>query len=187
MIYESWPWKREIARIAESLRRRKNQKRWRAKSAVNVEREIFICAYIIRKLMDAYKISDEVEAFTLNAKVHPHYGEPVDILNKDKILELYNLSESKRTTVGVRQFCNLVIHSYVFAPVQGESLGLDGFCIASDRHKNQRLFFFDIDSILDLLTRVAKDDICTLRIERKAIGAPCKVTLKSSEVNIPNE
>lgn len=160
MIWDSLPWKRELTRLAESLRRRKSQRRWPGSSLARVEQEIFLSAYVIRKLLDSNKVSDEVASSSLRGRAHKHCSGTVDIMNWHKIDELYDLSSGEEISLGLRDFCNQIIHSFVF--VLAITNGLEGFYVASDRDKSSRLLYFDIDEVINTLVEVSEDDIVRL-------------------------
>jgi hypothetical protein len=184
MISESWSWKRQIARRAEALRRRKVQKRWSNESFAGVEQDIFLAAYAVRKLIEAYKVSDELDSSSLTVTTHPHCGLPVDLMNNHRIIDLYDMSAMDEATVSLRAFCNQIIHSFVFVPVLAENGGLCGFFVASDWEKDNRLFYFEIDAVIGMLSRVVADDIVTLRLQRAGIGEPCRIVRKSCKPEV---
>ena len=81
MIWDSGPWKAEVARLAGLIRKRAVQKRWTEATGAKFEQEIFYMAYAIRKLIEAKKLSDELEARTINVVEYPPTGKAVDLLN----------------------------------------------------------------------------------------------------------
>ena len=123
MIAESWPWKRELAKHVHAIRRRITQLRWPPSTLAALERDLFVAAYAVRKLVEAVKVSDEVEASSLLARAHPRRDRPVDVANRHRVDDLYDLTISSEQRVGLRQFCNQVIHSFVFAIVTGPDGG----------------------------------------------------------------
>jgi hypothetical protein len=143
-----------------------------------------LSAYAVRKLLESGKISDEVESAWLRAVAHPSRGSTVDIVNWDKIDELYELSTHTAVNLSLREFCNQVVHSFVFTLCFAESGGLAGFLVASDREKERRLLYLSIDTVTDALLRVADDDIVTLHISRGSAGMPAKITRKSDRLEV---
>lgn len=145
-----------------------------------MEQDIFLSAYAIRKLMDACKISHEVESTSLPGLEHSASGRTVDLMNWHRLDELYDLSKGVEVCVGLRDFCNEIVHSFVFSLTFTQRGGLDGFFVASDREKDRRLVYFDIGSVIDALMRVAGDDIVSAHWSRDAVGTPIKVIKKSN-------
>lgn len=180
MIWESWPWKRELLKRAASMERRKKQSRWSDASCRKVELDTFLSAYAIRKLLDAKKISDEVEFISLQVLTYQPLSRSVDFMNWDKIDKLYDLSRCAKASVSLRGFCNQIVHSFIFLPCfDGDSGGLSGIFVASDREKERRLLYFNVDEIVTVFRQVAEDDIVALHMTRDAVGEPLKVRSKS--------
>ena len=182
LIWESGPWKRYLARCVNGLRRRRQQRRWTEASCAAIERDIFLSAYAVRKLLDAGKVSDEVESGPLRAVAHPPRGCTADVMNWHRIDDLYDLSTHTEVDLSLRDFCNQVVHSFVFSLSIAASGGLAGFFVASDREKERRLLYFSIDTVADALLRVADDDIVTLHVSRDGVGMPAKITKKSNRL-----
>lgn len=160
MIWDSAPWKYELVRVATDLERRKFQRRWSDSSLAKVERDIFYSAYAVRKLLEANKLSDEVDKSVIEATRYPSLGKPIDFLNWDKIEKLFDLDSEEEFTQSIKDFCNQIIHSSIFITVHDDDgRGLFGFFVASDRLKGKWLLRFEIDEIIRLLRLVAYDDI----------------------------
>jgi hypothetical protein len=80
VIGDSAPWEAELLRIADRLEKRKTQKRWHEESRFLVERDIMIAAYIIRKLMEAKKLSDHVTGREIVVIQHPLSRTPRQVI-----------------------------------------------------------------------------------------------------------
>jgi len=89
MIWE--PWKRELSSVAESLQRRRTQRRWTPSSFYRLEIELFGAFYAIRKLIEGRKLSDDVVGRTVSVETYPSRGKPIHLMNWDKVDELYDL------------------------------------------------------------------------------------------------
>jgi len=105
-------------------------------------------------------------------------------MNWYKLDKLYDLSRSTRLAISLRDFCNQMIHSFVFMPSMNDRGGLHGFFVASDRQKNSSVLYFDIDAFADALERVANDDIVHVETIREFVGGPAKVVSKSSVLKV---
>jgi hypothetical protein len=180
MIWDSVPWKQEIERRASSLRRRKKQKRWGAASVAKLEQDVFYAAFAVRKLIEAFKVSNEVESLLIVAEEHPPRNKVVDVMNWHRIDELFDLSSKKRRTFCPKELCHQIIHSFVFVPcLDGDNTGLSGFFVCSDRQKSKSLFFLDIDEIIRMLEAVANDSIESSFGQRDPESGEMKVIAKS--------
>jgi hypothetical protein len=153
-------WKRDLAHRAQALRRRMLQVRWSQPAFAGVERDIFVAAYAIRKLLEAKKkLSDEAESISVPAVAHQPWRQGVDLMNWHKISMYYDLEKSNPVNISLTNFCNQFIHSFVFAVVMGSSGGLEGVYVTSDHDRNKRLLYFSMNEITDVMLRVANDDI----------------------------
>ena len=179
MIAESWPWKPELAKHVHAIRRRITQLRWPPSSLAALERDLFVAAYAVRKLVEAVKVSDEVEASSLLARAHPRRDRPVDVANRHRVDDLYDLTISSEQRVGLRQFCNQVIHSFVFAIVTGPDGGLAGVFIASDRDKDRHVLFFHAEEVVETLGAVVSDEVASMELRRDGDGGPLRVRSKT--------
>ena len=158
MIWESCYWKQELYRFAQDLLRRRGQRRWPPASSAKVERTIMVGFYMVRKLLDASKLSDEVRDKVVPLLEHPATGKPVTYMNWHRLDELYDFSTSASVQRPLRFICNQMVHSYVFAAVVGEEGGLEGLLFVSDYQRQRRLFFIALDDIIDVFSLVAYDD-----------------------------
>jgi len=180
MIYESRVWKAALLKQARLLQKRKTQKRWPERAMAHVEREIFISAFSIRKLIESKKLSDQVEAILLRTDSYEHTGHLVDIANWHKIEELYNLSESEPKNLKLADFCNLIIHSLVFIIVLSSNNGLEGIFVTSDFKSSNYLLYIPINEVITALNAVSKDHIVFVHSERDTLGGIIKIKRKSN-------
>jgi hypothetical protein len=181
VIWESGPWKKELWQRAHSLGKRQSQKRWTQASSVGVEKDVFFSAYAIRRLLEAEKISDEVEALGIHVTTYRALNKSIDHMNWDSINELYNLENpSNGHTLSLRDFCNQIIHSFAFLPCFKEEGGICGFFFSSERSKNQVLYYLELGRYVSLLLTIATDDIVHIEMVRDFIGGPRRTIKKSS-------
>jgi hypothetical protein len=148
-----------------------------------VERDIFFSAYAIRKLMDAGKLSDELESTSLRTSEYRPTVRAVDLMNRDRIDHLYDLSHATRGQVSLRTACNQIIHSFVFSPMLEEDGGLAGFFVASESEKARRLRYISADAWIGVLESVTEDDIVSMTLLRDAVGAPLMIARKSRSLH----
>ena len=184
MIWDSWPWKLELARRTMALERRTHQRRWSERSFAALEFDVFVMAYAMRKLAEAHKVSDEVLSSSLQVQIHASTGRSVDLMNWHKLDELYDMDLPSSGRLSVVEFCNQLIHSFVFVPVMNDHRGLSGLFFSSDRDKGSRLYYAGVEAVVGLASHVVEDDIVSVRMVRDSIGAPLRVVQKSSEGHV---
>jgi hypothetical protein len=139
-----------------------------------------MCGYALRKLIEAKKLSDEVESVGLDVTMHPWTGKTVDIMSRHDLHLAYDLTQEQRQQMGLREFCNQIVHSFVFQMRFLEAGGLDGIYVASDYSKQQGVYFVEIDEIIRVLELAVEDDICEIITHREKIGGEWKIVRKSN-------
>ena len=158
MIYESHYWKDELQSIATKLRRRRAQRRWPESSFANLEKEVMLGFYSVRKLYEASKLSEATVDRQIPVSVFPSNGKTVHKLNWTYFREHYDLespiSESRNTLF----LCHQFVHSYIFCPEFSEKKNLlDGIFFASDRQRHKSLLRISIEEIAMLFDNVGSD------------------------------
>ena len=157
MIWNSGPWKDELERIGTDLDRRRAQRRWTDRSLAIVERSVMVGFYMVRKLMEARKLSDNYAASRLRLRCHPRSGPIPDPLNWHQLDRFYDLEVTSPAERDVGFVCNQVVHSFVFV-VSADRRGLEGFFVASDRARSGQLYFMSAESAVSVLLGAARDD-----------------------------
>ena len=158
MITDSVYWKAELRKINDRMIKRKSQKRWVEPSFMNFEKDVFVAFYIIRKLIEAYKLTIDVEKMQLHVISYPSLGKSVDLYNWHRLDEYYDFSAGKRKTLSILKFAHQVVHSYIFSPAFEDNV-LSGFIVASDRDKKSNVYQLAIDNLIKILDTVADDEV----------------------------
>ena len=163
MIWESWHWKKPLLEMAGRLRSLKNAKELDQETLVQLERDIFIGFYSVRKLFDTVtKVTDATKNSKVRVRWHANL-KPVTWRNNHRIDQCYNLSISNREMHDARFVAGRIIHSFIFVPVVDEGGGLEGILFTSDIDKNEKLYSLDIDEVIALFERVGNDDPTSIR------------------------
>jgi len=166
MIWESWYWKQPLLEVAERLECFKASNDLSEEQIAQLERDIFIGFYSVRKLFDAPgKIRDKTRGLSLVLQKHSNL-KPVTWRNYHKLDELYDLSRSHKETRDVLFVCGRIIHSFVFAPCVSEAGGLHGAFFSSDLDKDSHMYFISTDQLISLFTQIGSDDPCHIEISR---------------------
>jgi hypothetical protein len=166
MIWESWYWKQPLLEVAERLECFKASNDLSEEQIAQIERDIFIGFYSVRKLFEApAKITDNTRSLSLFLQRHSML-KAVTWRNNHKLDELYDLSKSCKETRDVLFVCGRIIHSFVFAPCESEAGGFYGAYFSSDRDKDSHLYFISTDQVISLFTQVGSDDPCHIENSR---------------------
>jgi hypothetical protein len=157
MIWESWYWKQPLIETAQRFKKLKNVAEPTEDQLVQLEKDIFIGFYSIRKLFEAVtKVTDATRKSTLQLSCHPN-RRPVTWRTSHKIDELYDLKSDNLETRDVWFICSRIIHSFIFAPEFDGDEKLINILFTSDNDKNKRLYALSIDQVIDLFELVGND------------------------------
>jgi hypothetical protein len=93
-------------------------------------------------------------------------GKVPDLLDWHHVDRHYDFSKPKRGTMGARDFCDMIIHSFVFSECLNEDRTIDGFLVTSDKLKTKGLWHFEIGTVIGLMERTAADNPPTAFMSR---------------------
>ena len=177
-------WKRELEREARRLRFWSALPTYDARSRIshNVNRSILYSAVIIRKIFEdekdvepyfkepkplhpkmaaempgyVYESPLKTLAYKVPIKRAPYKGKPEDLLQSKVWPEDYDGPRLESIALPLNQACNQIIHSYVWGLVGGKREGTASVLFASDKAKEEWVYWLAIDDWLAAITFVAK-------------------------------
>jgi hypothetical protein len=156
MIWESYYWKTPLLRMAKRLRSFKTASDLSEKQLVQIERDIFIGFYSVRKLFESgLKMTDATKAMQIPISWHANC-EPVTWINNHRIDEIYDFDKACQETREIKFIASIIIHSFVFAPCIGDN-GLEGILFTSDTDKNKKIYYMTVDDVITIFERVGND------------------------------
>lgn len=142
--------------------------------AFEIERDVMVSAYAIRKLLEARKLADSTMRSTVHVEVFPLIEQIPDLMNWHRLDEFYDFERSRTEELGLQELCNQLIHSFIFvqeiADAGASAGGLAGFLVASDRARSAQLYRIDIDSLTGLLQLVGTEEVVASQMIRDASG-----------------
>ena len=165
MVYESYPWKKDLQR-RKSLLIRYNQKEkleqnFEATYTV-IEKSIFYSAFIIRKLIDCFgKLSDEADKYSLLVNCRTPLKQ-VNQLNRLPDENSHDWETVMSKTVRAKDVCNWLIHSYIFCLPIDDSGTINSFFVTSDYDRNKILYEVSINEWIDYMDFISKDYVVSL-------------------------
>lgn len=190
MIINSVVWKKELLHSADRLEKEKSQRRWTDHSAFMVERDIMIGAYAVRKLMEAPgRLTDQVKALSPRVVSHRLIAPtPPDWWAATDWWELYDMESPIERNVSLRFFCNLIVHSFVFA-FEGypEDEGLAGVFVNSEYESEKALFFISTDTFVKIFRAVGNDVVNAFDVRRDTKGRRVIVNARKEDPRLPRE
>jgi hypothetical protein len=128
------------------------------RSSSGLEKDVMIGFYVIRKLIEAHTVSDEIANRDLSLQGHAWIGSAVTFMNWDKIDKHYDLGHSIPVTNKVRWLADQIIHSFVFMPCFDENGRLHSIFFNSDRSRLKYLYKLPVDDITALFEQVGAND-----------------------------
>jgi hypothetical protein len=144
MIQDSFYWKQSLLRQATILHEKLEQRVWRNSSFGKIEQSIMMGSFIVRKLAESSKISDKLYQHPLDMGAYPATGKLVMLLNRHKIIELYEVKGGTNVTEPLQYVVNQIIHSFVFEFVFEGSNKIFGVVFNSDRSKSKLLYMLPL-------------------------------------------
>lgn len=161
VISDSIPWKDELLKIADRLEAKTVQQRWTERSGFLVERDVMVSAYAIRKLIEAYKVSDSLRDKQVPVNQFDMTGaKPPDWYTRVEFWEFYDMESPRGGVLSLRELCNQIIHSWMWEISANEHTHLfDGFFVSSDRESRKRLFFVSAGTYIERCREIGNEDI----------------------------
>lgn len=161
VINDSVPWKEDLLRVALALEQRTTQRRWTERTSYLVERDIMIGAYAIRRLDESRKISDQLRSKSVRVRRYDLKGKPLDVWTRHEFYEHYDMGLATEVDLSLGDFCNQVIHSWIWAlsATERQPRRFDGVFVSSDRARKLHLYFLSAATLIELFRAVGGDDI----------------------------
>jgi hypothetical protein len=180
MLHESWPYKEQLRRDLAAIGGeplRDDEEAW-----VRMERFVFWSAFVIRKLSEAKKLSDELEAEQIQVSRFPRsdLDGPHDFMNAHKIERFYDLDSGISQTAAPLWLSNQLIHSFVFIPETDDDGRLTGLYFNSDLSREDSLFYIAWSEFKRMIMAVAGDDVVSMGFDRRT-GELSKSRIGSNE------
>jgi hypothetical protein len=156
MIFESGDWKEPLLEMAARLRSLKKT-RLTEKRLAQLERDIFIGFYSVRKIFDTVtRVTDATKSLKVQVSWHPNLT-PVTWRNNHRIDTLYDFKKEYQETRDLEFINGRIIHSFIFMPYVTEKDRLAGILFTSDRDKNKKLYSMKNDQVIAIFERVGND------------------------------
>jgi hypothetical protein len=157
MIHESSDWKEPLLKSALRFRRNKSQRKLTERTLAQIERDVFIGFYSIRKIFEALGRVTDATKTSVWPCVHYRNIKRVTSRNNHRIDENYDMSKALQETRDLPFFCHRIIHSCVFGVFVRDNGGFDGVYFSSDTDKDKKLYVLTVDQLVEIFERVGND------------------------------
>jgi hypothetical protein len=190
MIFESYPYRRDLLKQTKIIRSffKKSGIIRSEKRLYEIDKYLFTSAFLVRKLIDSKKISDELEA----EKFEVQYSEVTDsdatrdFLARDRFYENYDVENRKDTAIGLVDLTNLFIHSHImtlsFNPIKTKDNTEKWEIIVTSDWKRERIYFIRLSDYLKICKKTCKDRIIYMTMGFRNPADEFKVILVKSRV-----
>lgn len=155
-------WKNELKRELSAVVRCVKKRDIKSESlGIKIERFYFLSAFIIRKLMEADKLSNEVSFQKIQLNFHKYINTKgfVDKFNNHHIDKFYDLENKTQVSKDLRWLCGKLIHSFCFSQVFNEANQFAGVFFNSDENKKEGLWYLGFGEYKRIVDSCINDQI----------------------------
>ncbi|MFE2157102.1 hypothetical protein ACFW9M_04725 [Streptomyces lydicus] len=158
---------------------------WGTYWQVRFEDTLFRVGLGVRKLIEAAKLSVEVQQRPINVTFLPVRKDFYPgVTDQHHIEKFYDTEAAHPDQLPVLLLCHAIVHSHVLVPRFGGSahsgLRLEDFYLASDRGRKKGVYLIDWRTFVDELVHVvASDDVVELFVRRLPNGEELRIPSSS--------
>lgn len=155
MIYESWPWRRELERTAKRIGKVQAFKYLRNDTLAILERDIFVGFFSVRKLIDA-KSKIERRVSTMEVQIERcNATQPMGAYERYEFFDFFDLEKPHKVTKDINYLANQMVHSLLMSfGCLRESDELGVFFV-SDKDRLKFCNYISLDAIARIFVDVA--------------------------------
>lgn len=146
------------------------------KAFIKLQKFTIYTSIIIRKLIEAHKISFELlgENFSI-ISYQKNPNEKITYWNSFEIEKIYHLDTPVKVNISIKDLVDKIIHSFHFMPKYNwqkidvllpddhienwTNEGFEGFYFSSDKSKNKDLLFISFEKYVEILKNISTDFI----------------------------
>lgn len=150
---------------------------------IEFQKLCFYSAVISRKFLESNRLSDELKTTLYSVQYFKKMtSKKLEKHNFDFIEEEYDIQNPIIENLTLDKICNLFIHSFIFtlkpslhkiqAELPDDNIdnceinGIEGLYINTDRSKDQKLFYLDLNLIFKIFKDVSEDIIVEIYINK---------------------
>jgi hypothetical protein len=135
------------------------------RALVAVEKFVFWTAVVVRKLMEAEKLSDDFQEMQFRVRTCQHtpghYPWRWSAVAWMELERYYDLDSETAVELSPQVICSQLVHSFVFVPILDEAQrSMSGFYFNSDRTKERCVYKMSWAEFRRFLREIVHDTIC---------------------------
>ena len=172
MIEEESYWRADLIKFRSRLEKRYEKRRWSKRTLYEIEKEVFLSAFIVRKLIESGRVNRVVSGLNYRIKKYPIHPGAVPSTNPKTFPSTYDLYHGRDEVLGIEKLCGQFIHSYILSPLiidRGHG-AVFGLYVASDRESKKGLYYIPLVKIIEIILSVASNRRIKLKLARNADG-----------------
>src|SRR6266487_5677632 len=170
MIEQHSYWRRDLVRLAGALEKRYRQKRWSNPTRYNIEKEVFLSFYIIRKLIENNHLKPAVVTSRHTVMWYPIIIGETASTDPKTFVFTYLLYHGVQEEWTPREISNQFIHSFIFSPFRSPRGDMLGIFFASDRESNTGLYYIKLITVIEIILSAAWNRPIRRTLVKKADG-----------------
>ena len=169
MISESYYWKSELIKYATFIEKSQcNKKRWTSVQYGNLEKNVMIGFYIIRKLIESHKLTNKIASTNIRGTKFKLIKAGIHHFNNYHLDEFYDLENPLDATFALDFLINQFIHSFIFCPIidvknekPRRKYILMALLFTSDSKKDY-LYKIDINEVINIFKVVGNCNVTSI-------------------------
>jgi hypothetical protein len=150
-------WRQDLLKFAAALERRYRQRRWSDRTRYNIEKEVFLSFYIIRKLIENKRIKSSVVASRHTVAWYPLIVGETPSTNPKQFGFTYLLNGGWLEEWTPSEISNQFIHSFIFSPFRMPRGAMLGIFFASDRGSKAGLYYIKLITVIDIFLSAGRN------------------------------
>lgn len=162
MIWDSEVWKSDLKRELSALERLVAKRGAKSEPlGIRIEKFYFLSAFIIRKLIEAGKLSSEVVSQKVKLDFHECIDKKVciDRFNCHHIDRFYDLNAGVLVLKDMKWLCGKLIHSFSFSQLHDKDDKFIGVFFNSDENKKEGLWYLSFSEYKRIVVSCVDDNI----------------------------
>jgi uncharacterized membrane protein len=159
-------WRQDLLRFVKRLEKRYRQKKWSDRVRHNVEKEIFLSFFIIRKLVESGHVTKSVSGSHHLVMWYPIIIGENPSTNPPDFVFTYLLYHGWREHWTPAELSNQLIHSFIFSPFTPWHRAMMGLYFASGDQSKVGLYYITLVKLIEIMVLVGKNQPIKLKLNR---------------------
>lgn len=164
---ESRYWKEMLAETARELAYRKKPKRLTERRCEIIERNVILCFFIIRRLVELDRVTTLTSKFKFDVFTSSYNGKTLPFIEINGVLKplvdrvgvdkLYHFDSEERISETMWNISNQFIHSSLFVIARDITRNWHSFYVVSDYAREKHVLRIPVEQVAELFNTASKD------------------------------